>query len=377
VTDAQGRFRLVGLTKSESYEVIANEGYGAVARFLRAWVTVSDTEGLKPIETTIELPRGVTVTGRLIDTATGRPVPPLVVYYAKLPTNPNPGDGSARQVRPDDPTFRLTVPPGEGMIFIEARGKDLPYTRARLSKADKGKGVGGVGDGETVTTVLNSAHAYKIVDIPADAESFSVDLELTRGLSRKGRVVDPDGQPVAGVQCYGLDPTWGEMRTLADGTFEVRGLEPDHPRQVIFAHKERRLVGSVILQGEESRSDAPLVVRLARPGSLKGRLIDEDGQPVAGAQIETLTIALDGSNLPPGPGPQAMWPDSDLVATDADGRFQIDGLKPGVRTNSAAEFKDRPNLQLGTGKVLRDIVIQKPGEIRDLGDIKVKVVRGQ
>ena len=57
-TDAQGRFRLVGLPKGEVYEVAANDGYGAVDPFLSAGVNVTDTEGLKPIETTIELPRG-------------------------------------------------------------------------------------------------------------------------------------------------------------------------------------------------------------------------------------------------------------------------------------------------------------------------------
>ena len=68
-------------------------------------------------------------------------------------------------------------------------------------------------------------------------------------------------------------------------TFEVRGLEPDHPRQLIFAHKGRRLVGSVIIKGEDSQSDEPLVVRLDRPGSIKGRLLDEDGLPLAGATL--------------------------------------------------------------------------------------------
>src|SRR5262249_22964791 len=155
---AQGRFRLIGLPKGEVYQVVANQEYDAVPSFLSAWLTVTDTEGLKPIETALELPRGVTVTGRLIDTTTGRPVPAQVVYHVKLPTSPSPGDGSAGQMRPTDPAFRLTVPPGGGMILVEARGKDLPYKRARLRKADKGKGVGGTGDGETITTMLNGCH---------------------------------------------------------------------------------------------------------------------------------------------------------------------------------------------------------------------------
>src|SRR5262249_11242501 len=155
-------------------------------------------------------------------------------------------------------------------------------------------------------TRLNDNNAYKIIDVPADARDFTVDLELTRGLTRKGRVVDPDGRPVKGARCYGLGPTGDYPRTLPDETFEAHGLEPGYPRQLIFAPKERRLVGSIILKDEDFKSEAPLEVRLGPPGSVKGRLVDEDGLPLAGATLSVISIELNGlDNLPTGDG--ALW----------------------------------------------------------------------
>ena len=74
LTDAQGRFRLVGLPKGSSYQVRAGPRPGVDPFPRRRRSTVTDTEGLAPIETTLELPRGVIVTGRLIDAATGKAV---------------------------------------------------------------------------------------------------------------------------------------------------------------------------------------------------------------------------------------------------------------------------------------------------------------
>ncbi|MEJ7637638.1 MAG: carboxypeptidase-like regulatory domain-containing protein [Singulisphaera sp.] len=57
LTDAQGRFLLVGLPKAGSYEVRVAPRSG-IDPFLAATVTVTDTEGLKPIETELAVPRG-------------------------------------------------------------------------------------------------------------------------------------------------------------------------------------------------------------------------------------------------------------------------------------------------------------------------------
>ncbi len=371
-TDKDGRFRLLGLPKAGVYQ-LRTEARSGIEPYLNVSpLTVSDTEGLKPIETTIEVPRGVTITGRLIDRTTGRPVRAKHVNYIKLPTNPNdgyPGTGHGGAVVP---TFKMTVPPGEGLIYASVRGAEPPYTRARLRKEDRGKGIGGPGDGEASTIRLDSHHAYKFIDVPADAKDFTVDLELTRGLTRKGRVVDPVGKPVAGARCYGLDPL-GFIKTLPDETFEVHGLEPGYPRQVIVAHKGAGWSARSPSRTRTLTSEATLEVRLGPPCSVKGRLVDEDGLPLAGATLSVMSYGPgDHDSLLTGPG--ALWPDDQTFTADSDGQFEVAGLKPGVRCSIGVHIKARPNTRIDTGQVFRNIVPERLGEVRDLGEVKVKVV---
>jgi RNA polymerase sigma factor (sigma-70 family) len=375
LTDARGRFRLDGLPKAGSYEVSADPRSG-IDPFLGAEITVTDTAGLAPIETALELPRGVIVTGRLIDPATGRTVPTNQLHHHRLPANRNEGRSATGRSGVTDPTFRITVPPGEGILMTYARGLETPYTRAHLREADRAKFPGGVQEFERNYSIY---HAYRMVDIPAGVESFTIDLELTRGLARKGKVIDPDGRPVAGARCYGIRPTWGYIKTLTDDTFEVLGLEPGRPRLVVFAHQGRRLVGSVVLTDKDLESDEPLVVRLLPAGSIKGRLVDEDGLPLAGARIGVMTYDLDGDNLPPGAnhaGSYCLWPDGEITVTDAMGRFLIDGLKPGVKSSIDIDNPVNPGVRLYLDKLLGGADI-KPAEIRDVGDVKITPARGR
>ena len=136
------------------------------------------------------------------------------------------------------------------------------------------------------------------------AESFAMELELTRGDTRKGKLIGPTGKPVIGARTYGQTSRWGNVQTLDADSFEVYGLDRGHPRLVLFAHKGLHLVGSVVFKGDDIKNEAPLVVRMERAGSVKGRLVDEDGQPLAGAKLGAMTFDSDGTNLPAGP----RWP---------------------------------------------------------------------
>ena len=370
LTDIQGHFRLVGLPKAGSYRIRTAPKPG-IDPFLGAEINVTDTAGLVPIETVIELPKGVVVTGRLMDSAAGRPVRAKHVMYTELPTNPNEGRAALGTSGLVDPTFRLTVPPGPGMIYANVRGDDKPYTRARLRKADKGKGVGGIGDNETVTTRLDAYHAYQIIDVPADAQSIDVRLEMTRGIICKGRLIGPTGKPVLGAQCFGHADAYHatDVKTLTDDTFEVFGLSADQPRLVTFAHKDLRLVGWVVITAKDPKAGTPLMVRMERSGSLKGRLVDEDGVALVGATFYVQPDYAGGQDH--GIHRDRLWPNDETVTSDSDGRFLIDGLRPGVKTSIRVQDKGRPRSRLNPRKDFLNLSVQ-PGEVRDLGDVKVE-----
>ena len=126
-----------------------------------------------------------------------------------------------------------------------------------------------------------------------------MDLELTRGPSRAGRLTGPDGLPVVGADAYGLSARdWsgtGRSRALDADTFEVGGLEPGHPRLLVFTHKARKLVGAAVLKDEDLKSTAPLEVKLVPAGAITGRLLDDDGLPWAGA---TLSVWMSDPDRP-------------------------------------------------------------------------------
>jgi RNA polymerase sigma factor (sigma-70 family) len=362
-TDPEGRFRLDGLPKVASYTVQVSPGPGQP--YLPATTTVSDTEGLKPIAVSFELTRGVVIRGRLIDKATGKSVAGYQVHYMKLPTNANEGDASSPH--PFGPGgFQMIVPPGPALIKAQAEGTDLPYTRARLPEAVRRMGIGELGDDTPVHTLVSGFHVCRMVDIPTDVETFDLDLELTRGASRKGRLIDPDGKPVVGAQVYGLLAGW-EVKTLEQAGFEVIGLEPGKPRTVSFVHKDRRLAAVVAVEP----GDSPLDVRLVPWGSAIGRAVDPDGQPLRGASVGLVFYDRGGEQIPKGIG---FWPSDEDLTADREGRFRIEGLHPDLVARVGFRQGSRPDVFLEPEKAKAEILqhlTARSGETVDLGEIRL------
>ena len=80
-----------------------------------------------------------------------------------------------------------------------------------------------------------------------DPKSLLCDIVLERGRSVSGTIADAEGCPLSGTHVYGLRavmpyraPRESEY-ILATPFFTTTGLDPRHPRTLVFFHAEKKL----------------------------------------------------------------------------------------------------------------------------------------
>jgi RNA polymerase sigma factor (sigma-70 family) len=361
-TDKNGSYRLEGLPKAKAYSLDVRAKPGSP--YLNASTVVSDTAGLQPINVDFDLAPGVSVTGRVIDKQTGRPVPCEFVVYEPLPSNLGETSRHGRPSGPDN-GFSMTVPPGGGMIAVKVQGRSHGYPGARLALADKGKIRIRGEDGAQFGFPLSFYNAYRFVEFPAGVESATVDLEVTLGTSRQVDLIGPDGRPVSGARAMGVTSDPFGSAAIEGATFQVNGLRPEESRLVEVRHEGRGLAGSATVAGSDP-TDRPLIIKLAQWSIISGRLIDEYDQPLRGAKVKA-GVAGRGlrANDP------AFW--NREAVTDAAGRFRIQGINPTLSVyleiqdpnHPAPKYQSKPEKDL-------DRLLVKPGEVLDLGDVRVR-----
>jgi hypothetical protein len=326
-----------------------------------ASVAVKDTEGLEPITADLEMVRGIPFEGKVLDGETGKPALGHISYY---PLHPNPnvtnnlGGGAAQAVGPyseagisADGSFRCIVLPGPGFIGIGARDKKRYMSACVDPSAIKAIGL----DKDILTIPFRVGFAVGLpseqfqgillLDPAKDCRSMSKTIRLKVAPELRGRVLDADGKPLSGVRVRGLEGSSG-WNTLTTEEFRVHGVNPLRPRRLYFVHAARRLIGSLEVKGTETK---PLNVQLQPWAAVRGRLVDAEGRPLRNAKLHGGEFAGEDGR------------------TDAEGRFRLEGLIPGVRYNLYFE-KDKPSL---SGTLLEGFT-GKAGEVRDVGDVQGK-----
>ena len=204
---------------------------------------------------------------------------------------------------------------------------------------------------------VNNYHLLAEVDIDPKAESATLDLQLDPGRSLTVNVVDPEGRPIGGTKVKGVTDLFSNTLEYDQESpkIEIHALDPSKPRRVIVTHPGRKLIGTVYFKGDEA---GPLTIRLQPWGTITGRVVDDEGQPLEGLEIHS----IDGT-FPKRPDVQGILPDD--VRIGSDGRFRVERLVPGLQYGATAFGPMSPH-----GELFRDVTVA-PGEVKDLGDLKV------
>jgi hypothetical protein len=308
------------------------------------------------------LPRGVLVRGRVAEAGSGRPVAgALVVYSQRRRDNPfyRPQDSvpTPRPKAGPDGSFSLAVPPGPGHLLV--LGPTPDFVHVETTDGDLDEGAPGYH--------RSYPDALVALDLKPGAGPHEVKPTLRRGVTIRGRVVGPDGKPVARATlvCRSYQPTAYYYRQdflpVRDGAFELPGCDPDKPSTVYVIDTEHNTGATAELSaGEAARG--PVTVRLAPCGSVSFRVVDPSGKPFAGHGQFHGRVYL-AVELVVTPGQSAfLYKESGTVAdtvfvenfdskryyaikADADGRLTLPFLIPGATHRVTARGPGGPDVR--------------------------------
>jgi protocatechuate 3,4-dioxygenase beta subunit len=369
ITDAQGRYRLVGLPQGREGHVVAvpplDFPYPYYGRrkaalklppdetlpYLRTRVPVGKADGPGPVHLDIKLRRGVWVTGRILDRDTRKPGAGAVEYFV-FTDNPHveryPGVAGTtmRDHHPagTDGVFHLVAIPGPGLLTARVHGSQ--YIRAAGAEALGDRVKNGQLEAYPYYAAPSNVNVIDLIDPAPDSRSMTHDLLLETGRTLPVTVLGPDGRPLIPTELVtvGLkDMIWWE--NVPAGTTELRivALAPGRDRTIGIRHEAKKLAGELALRGDETR---PQTMTLRPWGVVTGRVVDADGQPMGGGQVYPVALP-------------AGYPKIGKA-----GRFRIEGFIPG----KSYDLQILNGAGLDQGFIALGLSVG-PGETKDLGDV--------
>jgi hypothetical protein len=332
------------------------------------------------------LRRGVVIRGKVTEDGSGKPIAGATLgYVSRSNADSESGDWNSRPNTALDGSYQFAVLPRPGYIMVLGPSEDYAYQEI---------GERMIREGQPGGRRRWYAHAFIAQDLQTGSKTQEVNITLHRGMTVKGQVVDPQGQPVEDAWMFSRlialpQPVpwrhwWGEYHGNArDGRFELHGVPRDTEVPVIFLEPQRRL-GSIVNIAGKSGSSEPVIVRLEFCGTVKVRLVDPAGKPVAKYHDPYLISMV----VTPGPSPQSSdKADEGRLAADQDYLFRIDPINyvdglvsdgrgcivfPALIPKVTYRIYDNTTDNDNAGRRLRKEFTVKPGETLDLGDIRIE-----
>jgi RNA polymerase sigma factor (sigma-70 family) len=288
------------------------------------------------LEREFSLAEGIVLEGTVLDAGTGQPI-----EGAEVDT-------------PADPNWKYAARSGMDGRYV-LRGVKLANLMKVRARA--------------------SGYGLSTVALTRPRLGTPIDFELLPAKSATGRIVGPDGRPVADAFVGAVASTWFGAtqryeslgsRTGPDGVFELEGLAADL-RHALFIRKVG--LGTRVYDFPERESREERIdfgdIDLTEAGEIRARVVDETGAP------RRVWAYLNGSNsdrfsLVDGP----TWLGGSYVhtrelRTDANGRFRFTDV-------AAGDYELHVDIKGNAAPCDRTIRLSR-GQILDLGDVMLPV----
>lgn len=392
MTDAKGAFTFEGLAPGR-YGVWANQE----ARTSRTEqnrgrnvIVPEDGTSLKPIDLTLS--PAPTVTVRITDKATGKPIPGATVSpgWSDFPDDFTADAKGTALVRPltrqrwmlkawadgyakDGRWVNLENGLDAAEAFALEPGGDIEgVIRDPSGKPMPGVGIGASADGSnrqsdymttdaqgryrlrhlprTAVHITASKDDYGRKEITAEIKGPRQSLDITfeprpDGGSIVGIVRDHQGKPISGASLRNMGQSSDEVRevkTDANGRFRMDNLYESNGMKDVLVRASGSSPKRVKVEVGTKEKPNEVAIDLEVGHRVRGRVVDEKGRP-----LKDVRVSFANGNNP--------FSDGDRTDTDAEGKFSFDALPPdcpfGFSKTGYSEIHRQPLLLDGDGAV--------------------------
>jgi beta-lactamase regulating signal transducer with metallopeptidase domain/protocatechuate 3,4-dioxygenase beta subunit len=277
-TDPEGRYRLYA--QADVYDIQVRVPAVGVARLTNTSLGADEAKHLD-----IPLHEGVIFRAKLLDTGSGSPVSGAWLWYWQQPGIEGRSDSEGI----------VTIPvmlPGRFEFNVDAPGytrwwSDQAFSEWNRRRIDPSRG--------------GWQRNFDPIDFELSPGMEPVTITLERGVTITGRVLDPDGNPVAGATVAPALTGTGNSLT-GDTRFSVSTDDEGKYTVILPASGEReynlvahdgkfqewRAWANGILPPFRTRSGEEYHekdIRLTRPATVRGRVTNAQGQPIAGREV--------------------------------------------------------------------------------------------
>ncbi len=239
--------------------------------------------------------------------------------------------------------IRLEAPPptSDPMAAMRAMRwrRDQPEEPSYLSDAEGRFEIADLATGQYDLEVRATGFApAKVPGLRVAAVDGKTDfgtVVLVPGAAIEGRVTGPDGGAIAGAEVtvdfgqpgfmtINRPDARGQTKTDATGRFVVADLLPGQPVGLVVTKVG---YGSKAVTGLRPPTEEPLAIVLEAAGRIKGRVVDKQGDPIAGVHV---MAHLDHRAMMAASMARRSGGRPTRARTEADGTFVIEDVEPGT-----------------------------------------------